>query len=125
MAIIELTSDNFVETVSRRGITLVDCWAEWCGGCKTFTPVFEQVAEKYPQHTFGSLDTQAEETISAKLEIKHIPTLLLYRDGLLLFHQPGNFGERELEDIVKQAEALNMDEVRSAIDQERKEEATD
>ena len=122
MAVIELTHDNFVETVSRRGITLVDCWAEWCGGCKTFTPVFEQVAEKYSQHTFGRLDTQAEETITAKLEIKHIPTLLLYRDGLLLFHQPGNFGVQELESIVKQAEALDMDEVRSAIAREKEEE---
>ena len=125
MAVMELTFDNFVETVSCRGITLVDCWAEWCGGCKTFTPVFEQVAEKYPQYTFGRLDTQTEDTITAKLEIKHIPTLLLYRDGLLLFHQPGNFGEAELEGIVKQAEALDMDEVRSAIDQERKEEQAD
>jgi thioredoxin 1 len=119
---IDLTADNFVSTVSQEGIVLVDCWARWCEGCKTFSPVFEKVAEKHPEHTFGNLDTEAEKEITKKLEIKHIPTLLLYRDGLMLFHQPGNFDTETLEGIIKQAEGLDMDQVRADIAREREKE---
>lgn len=125
MKVLELSAENFVEIVSRPGITLVECWTPWCNACKTFTPIFEKVAAKHEQHTFGKLDTQAEKTIAGKLQIKHTPTLLLYRDGLLLFQQPGNYDEGELEGIVRQAEALDMDDVRAQIEQEQAKGAKD
>jgi thioredoxin 1 len=120
--VIELNAGNFVSTVSQKGIVLVDCWAKWCGGCKTFSPLFAKVAAKHPEHTFGKLDTEAEKEITKKLEIKHIPTLLLYRDGLMLFHQPGNFDEKTLEGIITQAESLDMDQVRAEIAREQAQE---
>jgi thioredoxin 1 len=125
MKVLELTGDNFVETVSRPGITLAACWTQWCNACKTFNPIFEKVAAKHPQHTFGKLDTQTEKTIADKLQIKHTPTLLLYRDGLLLFQQAGNFDEEELEGIVGQAEALDMNDVRAQIEREQAQGAGD
>ena len=119
MEILELTGNNFVETVSRPGITLVECWTKWCNACKAFSPIFEKIAAKHTRHTFGKLDTQSVKTIAEKLQIQHTPTLLLYRDGLLLFQQPGSFDENELEGIVEQAEALNMDEVRAEIERDQ------
>jgi thioredoxin 1 len=125
MPTIELTSSNFVSTVSRDGIVLVDCWAAWCGGCKAFSPIFKKVAAKHPQHAFGTLDTQKAEEIVAKLGIQHIPALLLYRDGLLLFQESGNFDEAKLENVISQAERLDMDAVRAEIEAQRQAESRD
>ena len=123
MPIVELTSANFVSTVSQEGIVLVDCWAAWCGGCKTFGPIYRRVAERHPRHTFGTLDTQKVEDIVAKLGIQHIPALLLYRDGLLLFQESGNFDEAKLENVISQAERLDMDAVRREIEAQRQAES--
>jgi len=119
MASVDLNIDNFKSTVEKDGIVLVDCWASWCAACKPFAPIFERVAEKLSQHTFGKIDTQSEKDLVSKLGVDHIPTLLLYRDGILLFRQPGYFSEEELEDIVRQAESLDMNEVRSHIASEQ------
>jgi len=110
-----LNSGNFDSIISRDGIVMVDCWASWCKACKPFTPVFERIAGRYAKHTFGKLDTQEEQELVSKLGVKHIPTLLLYRDGILLFQQPGYFEEDELDDIISQAEALDMDIVKAEI----------
>jgi thioredoxin 1 len=115
VATIELTSENFVPTVEREGIVLVDCWARWCAACKPFAPVFERVAERHPGHTFGKIDTQAETKLTERLGVDHVPSLLLYRDGILVFRQPGYFDEEQLDDVVRQAESLDMDEVRAHI----------
>jgi thioredoxin 1 len=115
LAVIDLNLDNFESTVNSGGIVLVDCWATWCKACKPFTPIFERVAAKHSQHTFGKLDTQAEDKLVTKLGVQHIPTLLLYREGILLFQQPGYFEEEELDSIISQAEALDMDVVRAEI----------
>jgi thioredoxin 1 len=114
-----LTEDNFESVVDNKGIVLIDCWAPWCGACKTFEPVFEHVAEKYPDHKFGKINTQDEEKLVSALGIENIPTLLLYRDGILLFRQPGYFEEEKLEEIVNQAESLDMDDVRAQIRSEQ------
>jgi len=119
MAVQILDRENFVEVVSRPGITLVDCCADWCAPCKVFSPIFRQAAEKHARHVFGTLDVQAEQEIAEKLEIKHIPTLLLYRDGLLLLHEPASLDAGHLDGIVEQAESLDMDQVRAAIARER------
>ena len=111
MSIINLTSDNIQKVTSRDEIVMVDCWAEWCSACQEFESVFKKVAEKYPAHTFAKLDTVAEKEIVAKLGIENIPTLLLFRGGYLLFQQPGYYEEEKLEDIIKQAESVDMEEV--------------
>ena len=118
MPVVELNEENFERTVTSSGIVMVDCWASWCAACRDFGPVYERVAEKHPEHTFGKLDTEKEKGITSKLALEHIPTLVLYRDGILLFLQPGYFEEDKLEDVVRQAEALDMDEVRSHIEAE-------
>jgi thioredoxin 1 len=115
MELQQVDRNNFKETVSKPGIVLIDCWAEWCGGCKDFDPVFDSVAQRHPDHTFARLDTQAEEELVDELGIKHIPSLMLFRDGILLYKQPGNFDENALEDIVNQAESLDMGLVRAEI----------
>jgi thioredoxin 1 len=118
MPIINLTSDNIQKVTSRDEIVMVDCWAEWCSACQEFEPVFKKVAEKYPAHTFAKLDTVAEKEIVAKLGIENIPTLLLFRGGYLLFQQPGYYEEEKLEDIIKQAESVDMEEVRAHFEAE-------
>jgi thioredoxin 1 len=115
MAMITLHEENFEGSVSGDGIVMVDCWASWCGACETFRPVYEKVAAKHPEITFGSLNTGEEKSLVSKLGIEHIPTLLLYRDGILLFQQPGYYEEGEMEGILQQAETLDMDLVRSEI----------
>jgi thioredoxin 1 len=113
MATLKLTAENFEQTVSNSGIVFVDCWAAWCGGCKVFAPVYERVASQHPQHLFGKLDTNAESDLAASLDVKHVPTLMVYRDGILLFQQPGNFDEQALQDIVSEAVSIDMDVVRA------------
>jgi len=119
MAVVELNRANFERTVSSRGIVMVDCWADWCAACKDFGPVFERAAEKHPEHTFGKLDTESEKELVSDLKIEHIPTLVLYRDGIMLFLQPGYFEEEKLDDIVRQAESVDMNEVRAHIQSEK------
>ena len=119
MATVTLTKANYESTVSKDGIVIVDCWAEWCGACKNFSPVYEKTAAKYPQHTFGKLDTQAEKDLVDELGVEHIPTIALYRDGIMLFRQPGYYEEDKFDDIIRQAESLDMDEVREQIAAEK------
>jgi thioredoxin 1 len=115
VAMLQLNKDNFEQTVSGEGIVLVDCWAAWCGGCKTFSPVFDKVAARHPDHVFAKLDTQSSPELVSTVGVQHIPSLLVYRDGIMLLNQPGNFEEDSLEDIVRQAESIDMDAVRADI----------
>ena len=119
MATIDLTSDAFEETVLSDGIVLVDFWAEWCGPCKSFAPVFEAASEQHPDISFTKIDTEAEQQIAGALEIRSIPTLMIFRDGVQLFSQPGALPAHALEDIVERVKALNMDEVRAEIAKEQ------
>ncbi len=119
MATIDLTSDAFEETVLSDGIVLVDFWAEWCGPCKSFAPVFEAASEQHPDISFTKIDTEAEQQIAGALEIRSIPTLMIFRDGVQLFSQPGALPAHALEDIVEQVKALDMDEVRAEIAKEQ------
>jgi thioredoxin 1 len=115
MKLEQVTKNTLKNLLSSPGIVIIDCWAEWCGGCKDFDPVFEKVAARHPNHTFARLDTQAEESLVEELGIKHIPSLLVFRDGIMLYKQPGNFKEDVLADIVSQAESLDMEQVRAEI----------
>lgn len=115
MATIELTHDTFESTVAKEGITFVDFWAEWCGPCKMFGPIFETASEENPDITFAKVDTEAEQTLAGKAGISSIPTLMIFRDGILLFNQPGALPAPALADLIGKVKELNMDEVRAEI----------
>lgn len=115
MATIELTEDNFEQTVTQDGIVLVDAWAEWCGPCKRFGPVFEKASEDHSDAVFGKLDTEANPGIAAALQIQSIPTLMIFRDSIMVFREAGALPPAALEDLVQQVKALDMDEVRAQV----------
>ena len=116
MATITLTEETFEATVLGEGITIIDFWAEWCGPCKMFGPVFEKASEGHPGIKFAKVDTEAEQGLAASLYIQSIPTLMLFRDGILLFNQAGALPAHSLEQILTSAEELNMDEVRAEME---------
>lgn len=116
MATTDLTASTFPATVTQPGIVLVDFWASWCGPCRTFGPIFERVSDKHPDVTFGKVDTEQEEELAGGLGIRSIPTLMVFRDGVLLYAQPGMVPEEGLDDIIRQARALDMDEVRREVE---------
>ena len=120
MSLENLTKNNFNDLLSNSEILLIDCWASWCNACKEFQPVFEKVAEKFPEYTFAKLDTQDQKEVSNKLGVEHIPTLILFRDEIMVFMQPGYLDEEGLEEVVKQAMDLDMDAVRAHIESKEK-----
>jgi thioredoxin 1 len=115
MASVELTTENFDSTIIGNDIVVVDFWAEWCGPCKMFAPTFEAVSEKNPDIVFGKVDTEAEQSLAAAAGIQSIPTLMIFRDSILLFSQPGALPPAALEDLVAQVKGLDMTEVHAAI----------
>jgi thioredoxin 1 len=115
MSTIDLTIDKFEETISGDGIVLIDFWAEWCGPCKSFAPVFEAAAEKHADISFNKVDTEVEQQLAGALAIRSIPTLMIFRDGIQLFSQPGALPAPALEDLIGQVRALDMDEVRAEV----------
>ncbi len=121
MSTITLTADKFEDTISQDGMVLLDFWAEWCGPCKSFGPVFEEASEKHPEATFAKINTEVEQELSAALNIRSIPTLMAFRDGILVFSQPGALPQSALEDLITQVEALDMDEVRAQVESQKSE----
>ncbi|BDU10765.1 putative thioredoxin-2 [Aurantimicrobium sp. INA4] len=115
MATVNLTTDTFDSTIMGNDIVVVDFWAEWCGPCKMFAPTFEAVSEKNPEIVFGKVDTEAEQSLAAAAGIRSIPTLMIFRDSILLFSQPGALPPAALEDLVEQVKALDMTEVHAEI----------
>lgn len=112
---VTLTAENFNSTIEDNEIVLVDYWAEWCGPCRMFGPIYEEVAQANPDIVFGKVDTEAEQGIAAAFQIRSIPTLMIFRDQILLFSQPGALPKHMLEDLVAKVRELDMDEVRRQI----------
>jgi thioredoxin 1 len=121
MATVALTKDNFEETVTGNGIVLVDWWADWCGPCKMFAPTFESASEKHDDVVFGKIDTEDQPELSAEAGIQSIPTLMAFRDGILLYSQPGALPPAALEEIIGKVKELDMDAVRAEIEKEEAE----
>ena len=119
MATVNLTAETFQQTVTGEGITLVDWWASWCGPCRSFAPVFEASSEEHGDITFAKIDTEAERDLAAAARIMSIPTLMVFRDGVLLFSQAGALPPAALEELIGKVRQLDMDDVRRQIDAER------
>jgi thioredoxin 1 len=120
MEILEITEENIDSLLAREGTLIIDAWAAWCGPCRMFAPVFEKAAVEHSAHTFGKLDTEANKSLVKDLGIKHIPTLLIYRDGILLYREAGSPNTEVLSDLIKQVEDLDMDGVRADIEAKKK-----
>ena len=121
MATVEITGENFQETVQGDGIVVLDFWAEWCGPCQRFAPIFEKVSEEHPDAVFGKVDTEAQQELSAALQIQSIPTVMMFRDGALLARESGLLSAKALNDLMDQAQKLDMDEVRKQLEAQQAE----
>ena len=115
MATIEVTEANFGATVQQEGIVLIDLWAEWCGPCRMFGPIFEAASEANSDIVFGKVDTEANQGLAAALDVRSIPTLMAFRDGVLLFNQAGALPEANLNELIGEIRKVDMDPVHAEI----------
>ena len=120
MATIELTGEKFTETIENNGIVLVDFWAAWCGPCRQFAPVFEEASNKHDDIVFAKVDTDAEQELAAAANIQSIPTLMAFRDGLMVFSNSGVLPAAAVEDLIRQIRELPMDDIRAKMEADAK-----
>jgi thioredoxin 1 len=123
MATVTLTAQNFQEHVEKPGILLIDWWATWCGPCRAFAPIYEKAADKHADVVFGKIDTDAEQELAATFEIRSIPTLMIFRDQVLVFARPGMMPGPALDDLVEKVKALDMAEVHRKVAEQEAESA--
>jgi thioredoxin 1 len=125
MATVTLTERNFQEHVEKPGILVIDWWATWCGPCRAFAPIYEKVSDKYTDVVFGKIDTDAEPALSGTFEIRSIPTLMVFRDQVLVFARPGMIPAPALEELIDKVKALDMDDVQRKVAEQEAEEAAE
>ncbi len=121
MAVIELTKENFEQVITSNPTVIVDYWAPWCGPCRGFAPVFERVAEQNPEVVFAKVNTDDEQEIAGHFQIRSIPTLMVFREQIIVFSQPGALPQSALEQIVEKSKQLDMEEVRKQIGEQSSE----
>lgn len=111
----ELTLETFHDTIEKNDIVIVDFWAPWCGPCRSFAPIFEQTSAEHPAITFVKVNTEDQQELAGQFDIRSIPTLMLFREQILLYAQPGSLSKSQLEELIAQVKALDMDMVRREI----------
>ncbi len=121
MAVVELTKDNFEQTINENDFVIVDFWAPWCGPCRSFAPVFEKVSEEHENVVFAKVNTEEEQEIAAHFQIRSIPTLMIFREKIIIFSQPGALPEGAFKDLVTRAGDLDMAEVRKQVEEQQQE----
>jgi len=112
---IEITAQNFEETIEKNDIVIVDFWAEWCGPCKSFSPIYEDVSEKNEGIVFGKIDTEAEQELAGHFQIRSIPTLMIFREQVVLFSQPGMLNQEQLQEVIEKVKGIDMKKVHEEI----------
>ena len=125
MAVTQLTQTNLDDTINKNDIVVVDFWAPWCGPCQTFKPIFEQAAEKHEDAVFASCNTEEQSEVAAMFQIQSIPTLVVFRDGIGIFGQPGMLPAEALDELMDKVRELDMEEVRAEVEKQQGAEAAD
>lgn len=119
MATLKLTKDNFDETVSNNDIVIVDFWAQWCAPCRSFAPIFEAASEDHSDMVFGKVNTEEEQELAVAFQVRSIPMVMIFRDQIVLYAQPGMLGESQLKSLIDQTKEIDMDKVREEVAKER------
>ena len=115
MPTVEITKDNFEEIVTKNNMVILDFWASWCGPCKAFAPAFEAASEKFPDVVFGKVNTEEQQELAGHFQIRSIPNVMLFREKVMLFAQPGAMPAAGIDSVIEQAKALDMDQIRAEI----------
>lgn len=119
MATVALTQDNFKDAVDNNEVVIVDFWASWCGPCKSFAPIYEQTSEKYPDMVFGKVNTEEQHQLAGMFQIRSIPTIMIFRQQIIVFSQPGMLPAAALEEVLGKVMELDMDHVRAEISKQQ------
>jgi len=123
MATVDVTADNFNEIITNNDFVIVDFWAPWCGPCKGFAPLYDELSEKYPDIVFAKVNTEEQQALAGEFQIRSIPTIMIFREQIIMFSQPGAPQGSQMEQIIEQVQGLDMNEVKKDIEQQQADEA--